>query len=330
MQTTEIEWSEKVWNPIRGCSLVSAGCTNCYAMHVASRFNGPGLPYEGLTIKTSQGPKWTGEIMLLPEKLKEPLYMKKSQTIFVNSMSDMFHEGVPEIFIDQMVVVMALTPWHTYQILTKRAGRMRDYWKNFSWARAVGNCEGRDGVSTIHKHSMADLEYRFGLRPASHNVVRRDVLPLPNVWLGVSVEDQERAYERIPILVDTPAAVRWLSMEPLLGPIDLTGNLPEERALRWYRPIIKMVDWVVVGGESGHNARPMHPQWARDIRDQCQPAGVPFFFKQNGEYVSVSEVEGEGEHYQFPDGATVRRLGKKAAGRTLDGRTWDQFPEVKT
>jgi protein gp37 len=170
-------------------------------------------------------------------------------------------------------------------------------------------------------------------------------VPLPNVWLGVSCEDQATADERIPLLVQTPAAVKWVSAEPLLGPIDLTHWLMQADPIRCgllddplarilinqgirdgQADAIRCLDWLVVGGESGPQARPMNPQWARDIRDQCQAAGVPFFHKQNGEFASVSEVEGIGAHYTFPDGRTVRRVGKKAAGRSLDGRTWDEYP----
>jgi len=258
---SSIEWTEATWNPVRGCDIVSPGCTNCYAMKVAHRFSGAGKPYDGLTKLTKGGPVWTGQVRLVPEALGMPLRWRKPRRIFVNSMSDLFHEDVPDGFITEVWRTMADTPHHTYQILTKRPARMAE---NLRRALSIGDF----------------------IAP-----------PLENVWLGVSVEDQRRADERIPLLLLTPAAVRWLSVEPLLGPVDL-----------W--PWIADLDWVVVGGESGHGARPMDQDWARSLRDQCNEAAVPFFFKQWGTL-------------KLADGRVV---GKKQAGRMLDGLTYNGYP----
>ncbi|MEQ8292521.1 MAG: phage Gp37/Gp68 family protein [Roseovarius sp.] len=339
---SKIEWTEKTWNPIVGCSVVSPGCTNCYAMRMAHRLgqNSATPHYAGLTQMSRGGPVWTGKLALAPEHvLAAPVHRKKPTTWFVNSMGDLFHEDVPDEWIDQVFAVMALCPQHRFQVLTKRADRMQEY------------------VPLAHRRIMEeacdialDMNLRVALSAvpwqdedaetianlAGAEVVRLHQYPLPNVWLGVSAEDQTRADERIPQLLETPAAVRFVSAEPLLGQVNLTEWLHESAC--WIQdggaectchpPDEICIDWVIVGGESGPFARPMHPDWARMIRDQYTGAGVPFFFKQWGEFVSVSEIEGPGDHHKFPDGATVRRTGKKLAGRTLDGRVWDQMPKV--
>lgn len=290
MSDTKIEWATKVWNPLRGCSKVSEGCRNCYAIRVAHRFGGVGMPYEGLTQVGTGGPNWTGKIKLAPDMLNHPLDWKKPQRVFVNSMSDLFHPEVPFEFIEEVFETMALAKQHTFQILTKRPGRMLDFFK-----RCVYNVHfpGND--------------------------------PLRNVWVGVSVEDQKAADERIPLLLQAPAAVRFLSCEPLLGQLDLTRihSGPNEET----------IDWMIVGGESGPGARPMHPDWTRSLRDQCTSAGVPFFFKQWGEWLPVHS-DRPSWSYSSPeskcqtiDGTRFYRIGKKAAGRLLDGRTWDEFPK---
>lgn len=325
---SKIEWTEKTWNPIVGCSVISPGCTNCYAMKTAHRLGrNPSTPhYAGLTRDSRSGPVWTGEMRQAPaEVLTAPLRRLKPTTWFVNSMSDLFHEDVPNEWIDQVFAVMALCPQHRFQVLTKRADRMRDY---FIFDEGFG----RWGYIEHDARRIANI-------PGGKTLAHYGERNLPNVWLGVSAEDQTRADERIPQLLATPAAVRFISAEPLLGPVDF-NCIP--RPASWPTPqddisdgICSLrymngpsIDWVIVGGESGSSARPMHPDWAREIRDQCTAASVPFFFKQWGEFVSVSEVEGPGDHHKFPDGATVRRTGKKLAGRTLDGRTWDQMPEA--
>lgn len=285
---TKIEWTEQTWNPIVGCSIVSPGCTNCYAMRMAARIEAMKRShYDGTTKRVNGNPVWTGKVALAPDHiLLEPLRRKKPTLWFVNSMGDLFHEDAPDAWIDKVFAVMALTPQHTYQVLTKRAERMREY---------VANAESgsRDGI----------WRAQFDVKPAhSHPAY---FWPLPNVWLGVSAERQKEADERIPLLMQTPAAVRFISAEPLLGPIDVTY-------LAWAK-----LDWVICGGESGHGARPMHPDWPRKMRDQCAAAGIPFFFKQWGEW---EPGDGDCAGQQF------YKVGKKAAGRTLDGKIHDAMP----
>lgn len=321
MGKSKIEWCHNVWNPIRGCSRVSAGCQQCYAERQAHRFSGKGGPYEGLTKMTSHGPVWTGKIRTVPEALEQPLHWTKPQRIFVNSMSDLFHEDVPVDFIDRVFTTIrrceVLGRGHTFQVLTKRPQRMLGFMRQ---------------------------------------------IPVPkNLWLGVSVEDQDTADERIPLLLQTPAAVRFLSCEPLLGPVDIqaamnahmprtgpVGDVPPFSVVVEGRPIREHLHWVITGGESGPKARPTHPEWVRSLRDQCSATGVAFFMKQWGEWLpicmtpAVNPNPGEdwhkgrpsvvlqlsGEHeFAFPPGAmTCIRMGKKAAGRELDGRTHDEYP----
>ncbi|MGC0365043.1 protein gp37 [Rhodococcus sp. 27YEA15] len=268
---TGIEWTDATWNPITGCTKVSPGCDNCYAETFSERFRGtPGHYFES-----------GFDLQLRPDKIDQPLKWKKSRRIFVNSMSDLFHDDVPESFILGVFGVMAQASQHTFQILTKRHARMRSLLTR--WATEISWLSN----------------------------------PLPNVWLGVSTEDQKWADIRIPALLDTPAAVRFISAEPLLGPINLRQSLAKFHpgdGEEWAGDRLaanRMLHWVIVGGESGRNARPMHPEWAASLRDQCVEAAVPFLFKQWGEWDASSQ-----------------RVGKKAAGRELDGRTWDEFPGV--
>ena len=288
---SEISWTDATWNPVRGCSLVSEGCRSCYAMKQAHRFSSPGQPYEGLTRLGPRGPTWTGTIRLVPEKLMEPLKWKKPRRIFVNSMSDLFHEDVPDEYIDRVFAVMALSPQHTFQVLTKRADRMLRY------CTTIGNDDGEyepdlDGEALRDAMIEGEAQRLFvELGGSTHTADYLAVhQPLPNVWLGVSVENQKCADERIPLLLETPAAVRFISAEPLLGPLDL-------------RQLLGRLSWVIAGGESGSRARPMDPSWVLNIRDQCLNAAVPFFFKQWGGVV------------------------KSRTGRELEGRTWDQMPD---
>lgn len=238
---SKIEWTDATWNPVRGCTKVSPGCAHCYAEKIAERFRGvPGSPYE-------QG----FDLKLVPKKLMEPFSWTAAKMVFVNSMSDLFHQGVPDSYIRDVVQVMESANWHTYQVLTKRSERLRD-------------------LLTTSLEAAAQLS---------------------NISWGVSVENRKHGLPRIDHLRDTPAKVRFLSIEPLLediGSINLDG-----------------IDWVIVGGESGPNARPMKREWVTEIRDQCQSAGVPFFFKQWG---------------------GVR---KSKTGRELDGKIYGQFPLVE-
>jgi len=279
---TKIEWTERTWNPIVGCSITSPGCKNCYAMSMAARIErmNPALAhYRGLTQPSKAGPVWTGKLALAPEStLLEPLRRRKPTMWFVNSMSDLFHEDVPDEWIDRVFAVMALTPQHTYQVLTKRSGRMREYVSGL-------------GQSSTTPDRITQLAFSIGANVrgyrGSGGLCGR---PLPNVWLGVSAERQQEADERIPDLLATPAAVRFVSAEPLLGPIDFT-SLPSisgigrhldalSNAGCEHADIPSKLDWIIVGGESGPGARPMHSDWARSIRDQCKMAGVKFFMKQ--------------------------------------------------
>jgi protein gp37 len=269
---TGIQWTDATWNPIRGCSRVSEGCRNCYAEVVAARFSGPGQPYEGLARRTSTGgARWTGKIMFVEKHLEDPLRWKKPKRIFVNSMSDLFHEGVSDHQLDRIFAVMAKAQRHTFQVLTKRPERMLAY----SNARLLG-------------------------------------LPLPNVWLGVSVEDQKAADERIPLLLETPAAVRFLSCEPLLGPVQFP--LPCIGSRFWGD-----LHWVIVGGESGHNARPCDVQWIRDIVNQCKAAGAAAFVKQLGAYpvsgsFAMALTDGHGGNpEEWSPGLRVREFPRVAA-----------------
>lgn len=291
---SKIEWTDATWNPIRGCSRVSEGCRNCYAERIAARFSRPGQPYEGLAKHVAvtkewekrefplvvNEARWTGEVRFIREHLADPLRWKKPRRIFVNSMSDLFHEKVPDGWITDIFNVMAQCERHTFQILTKRPSRMQD------WMAA-----------------------RCGRVP-------------PHVWLGVSVEDQKTADERIPLLLQTPAAVRWVSYEPALGPVDFTNLNPPNFINAFDHSFgLPMLDWIVCGGESGPGARSMHPDWARSVRDQCQAAGVPFFFKQWGEFLP-KWLTGAIKGWQNE----MQRIGKKKAGRLLDGREWNEFP----
>ncbi len=256
-----IEWTDATWNPVRGCTKVSPGCKHCYAETFAERFRGvKGHPYE-------QG----FDLRLVPEALTIPLQWKKPRYFFVNSMSDLFHEDVPDEYIDRVFAVMALCPQHTFQVLTKRPERMYAY---------VANAN-RTAISAAAEPLCRAKENDWYGKIVPIHSTR---WPLPNVWLGVSVEDQQRADERIPCLLRTPAAVRFLSCEPLLGPIRLPlgrqcdGHSPAECE----QTCPGRIDWVIVGGESGPGARPCNIEWIRSIIYQCQVAKVPCFVKQLG------------------------------------------------
>jgi protein gp37 len=312
---TAIEWCDATWNPVRGCTRVSEGCRHCYAERMAARFNKRGQWGDQLAVfarrpdGTSEA-RWTGTVSFDPTVLDQPIRWYKRRRIFVCSTSDLFHESVAWDWIAAVWRVMRAAPQHTFQVLTKRPERARDW---INWAA--------DDFADI----FADIFHIL--------------LPLPNVWLGVSAEDQATAEARIPLLLQTPAARRFLSAEPMLGPIDLGPVTGGQR-----------LDWVICGGESGPGARPMHPDWARGLRDQCRAAGVPFFFKQWGEWGPDAGpppegrdriMEGavpcawwDGGRWRFAadlcasavHGTWRYRLGKKAAGRALDGREWSEMP----
>ena len=254
---TAIEWTDEAWNPVTGCTKVSPGCAHCYAETFAERFRGvPGHPFE-------QG----FDLKLWPERLTKPFTWKKPRKVFVNSMSDLFHEDVPFEFIDRVFAVMALTPQHTYQLLTKRPERMREYVQS----RAASS-EARVGI-------ILGALMVGAMQPG--NVP----WPLPNVWLGTSTENQHWLDIRVPELLATPAAVRFLSCEPLLGPLDLRLTSETHRCecgeIRMHCGC-PGIAWVIVGGESGPKARPFDLAWARSIVSQCRAAGVACFYKQGG------------------------------------------------
>jgi protein gp37 len=358
--STSIEWTDETWNPVLGCDRVSPGCDGCYAITSARiRGNNPNPKirnaYAGLTERRDGRIDWTGRINLIEDRLTEPLRWKKPRRIFVNSMSDLFHDKVDVGFIAEVFAVMAAAHWHTFQVLTKRHGRMRHLLNEPDFLELV------KAESATLAHEGVDIQAN---NPWEH-------WPLLNVWLGVSVEDQKRADLRIPALLDTPAAIRWISAEPLLGPVDLSHWLspitwpecwdqhePTSECPQCIRP-----EWVVCGGESGHGGRPMHPDWARHMRDQCAAVGVPFLFKQHGNWVPVGPLYGDTDEvddahmeaaylevnerkkvvqlersghvadgHQPTDPRTwlMANVGKKAAGRELDGRIWDQYPEAVT
>ncbi len=365
---TKIEWCDATVNAINGCSLASPGCTNCYAMKQAHRFP----VRQGLTMPSKGGMVWTGEVRLSETALLQPLRWRRSRTIFWNAHGDTFHDAVPDDWIDRMFAVMALTPQHKHLVLTKRSARMRDYFADAGWARRVSQIvndwpEAKIGTGN---EFIGDLW-----------LMKRGAIK--NVWLGTSAEDQPRLDERIVHLINTPDAFgRFLSLEPLLGPIVLprvdfhcdlccgTGHLarwPKGRCHqcggRGHKPAIstdpkfgtpsvpmRRIDGVIVGGESGPGARPMHPDWARSLRDQCAAAGVDFHLKQWGEWAPgecadyaqtrtekvASWCDGHwhfdeitprvSEELHRDDEPDLWRIGKKRAGRHLDGVLHDALP----
>jgi len=293
---TKIQWSEATWNPLNGCSRISAGCMHCYAERQASRFSGAGQTYDGLTLNG----KWTGNIRLNEQKLLDPIRWKRPRKIFVNSMSDLFHENVPDEWIDRIFAVMALAPQHTFQVLTKRPMRMGIY------ARM------RDGMGNTQLcHAINDIPAKFGNR---HGALK---MPLPNVWLGVSVEDQKSADERIPLLLETPAAVRFVSYEPALGPVDFSNFLYTRYHDGGARHMYHKLDWLICGGESGPGARRFDPAWARSVVQECKAAGVACFVKQMGSNAVETEedvswptfLNRKGDDpYQWPEELRVREF----------------------
>jgi protein gp37 len=368
---TGIEWTDATWNPITGCSKVSQGCKHCYAERDWARLSAnPGTKYFGRDFT---------DVATHADALPLPCRWTKPRRIFVNSMSDLFHESVPFEFIAAVFGVMAGASWHSFQVLTKRPQRMLDF---FAWLDAHPERAEFDSVSLHQKYPgadwrpflCADLASRVlpdqgeGLRIAIDGA-----WPLPNVWLGVSVEDQAAADERVPLLLKAPAAVRFLSVEPMLGEIELTGHEYSvapglDEGIDWLTGKTSQasnifggdaapwrsrdcydfpqdaeeprIHWVISGGESGPHARPMHPDWARSLRDQCAAARVAFLHKQNGEWVEKQQADMIGD---FSDvlrgsdggkvitrhGAIFYRVGKKAAGRLLDGVEHNGYPEVR-
>lgn len=284
-----IEWTDATWNPVRGCTRVSEGCRRCYAEGIAARFSGAGQAFAGFADRDRAGSKWTGRVELVPDMLPLPLTWQEPRRVFVNSMSDLFHEALHDDDIDAVFGIMALAPQHTFQVLTKRPARM------LAWlARHKTPTECVAGAYLAH----LDLARRWPLD--MHRAIRVGEAgwPLPNVHLGISAEDQSSADARIPLLLAAPAARRIVSLEPLLGPINLrrvvvkasdapeTGKPPVsiDALGGWHGGAgdPARIDWVIVGGESGTGARPMDLEWARSLHRQCAQASVPFFMKQVG------------------------------------------------
>lgn len=345
---SHIEWTDATWNPTTGCTKVSEGCRHCYIDRT------PPFRIKGISFDKGEEIGATTGVQLHQDRLKQPLKWARPRRIFVNSLSDLFHDDIPDEFIARVFGVMDAAHRHVYQVLTKRPRRA---------LRLLSDPDFRARVRTVAPYFSGQADQPYN-----------DEWPLPNVWLGTSVEDQKAAELRIPLLLETPAAVRFLSCEPLLGPVELTagyhdylGANPSRQAWKvepahasgcncaeasYYGetptcPIPEQVatsgiDWVIVGGESGPKARPMHPDWARSLRDQCNAAGVPFFFKQWGEWVTEDQSP---QDITLPssgsvpwakwdsrtedlvgDQTTVYKVGKKHAGRELDGRTWDEMP----
>lgn len=370
---TKIEWTQrpgtkgKTWNPMRArnkktggvghfCEKVSPGCKNCYAETFQKRFQNP--------VRYAAQDADQVEVFLDQKTLVQPIGWKKPATIFVCSQTDLFLHHYSNEWIDQVFAVMALCPQHTFIILTKRHDLMNAYFRNIS------DLSSRHSEQTNTAFNCADLlNLRHMTRhPHSGKPFPSRVWPLPNVWLGVSVEDQKAADERIPVLLDTPAAVRFLSVEPLLGPVDLSDHnvsgmcgttdranylsgyvAPEYSCRAHLSKETPSLDWVIVGGESGHNARPMHPDWARSLRDQCKAAGVPFFFKQWGRFYPTRFPENVAsttlKTVAWPDGtigpgdsgdkgglgtSLEKAPNKTKAGRSLDGVEHNEWPEVKS
>lgn len=309
---TRISWTDATWNPLRGCTRISPGCQNCYAERMCSR----GLPNlkspttgDDFAVKTPSGPRWTGKVELIESALEIPMRWRKPRKIFPCSMSDLFHESVPDEWIDRILARMAGCRWHTFQVLTKRASRQRDYFARFK----------PDGQGWVTPGGVAGPESLCPIDAARW--------PIPNVWLGVSVEDQQRADERIPHLLSTPAAVRWVSVEPMLGPVDLTRwlrvgpNFAE--TCSQYRERATL-DWVIVGGESGSNARLFDVAAGRALFDQCQAAGVATFWKQFGSRPAVGNLIGKD--------APALGFRDRAGADPAEWPEWarvQQFPEVR-
>ena len=385
---TAIEWTHvpgyrgETWNPVVGCSVVSPGCARCYAMKQAGRLldGNPKTPHYGGTTRVVNGNTvWTGKVAKAPERtLAAPLRWTKPRAVFVNSMGDLFHEAVPDAWIDRAFAVMALCPQHIFMVLTKRAKRMRDYLEHPAQKMRV---------------CCAAEKWRHPARTPDGLPASGPFWPLKNVWLGVSAEDQPRAEERIPDLLQTHAAVRFVSYEPGLGPADLRSWMPgcyecglscgkrlgdrpfNERcvACGWessdppvssdgcpacggeeldavcpdcghymvhQHPDSVHLDWVIAGGESGPDARPMHPDWARALRDQCAESGTPFFFKQWGAWREVTPDEAVAmtfppeklrilpafENCDISEELLMARVGKAKAGAALDGAEHRAFP----
>jgi protein gp37 len=325
---TNIEYLDATWNPVKGCSHASSGCDNCWAERQAARFGKKGEFFHGLT----KNGAWTGKAKFYKKELLKPIHWKRPRRIGVCFMGDLFHESVPFEWIAQVFAVMAKARQHVFLVLTKRPQRMLEF---IRWAGSRV-CPSECLYDYIEDDVKIDYE--------------RDIVswPLPNVWLGTSIENQLEAKTRIPALLRCEAVLHYVSIEPMLGRIDLTHldveaagdpewcqiNALTGRQTDMGRPcqdIPARLDWCVVGGESGHGARPTHPLWVYNLQYQCEKAWVPFFFKQWGEWMPVKGNfgrPGDPIHYTEIDKnpQTMRRVGKKAAGNLIMGKAYQELP----
>lgn len=328
---SKIQWTTDSWNPTIGCSKASEGCKNCYAIreaYIRSHNPNPAIKrkFDGTVYKTEGGAlNWTGNINFGQDALTKPLKRKGATLWFVNSMSDLFHPNMPEEYIDEVYAVMALCRQHVFQVLTKHPARMVEYFGgNWTWRvaeklKVVYATQTRQMFELCKEIEEELLSLPFGYE-------------MPNVWHGVSVENQKWADERIPLLAKVPSVLRFLSCEPLLGNV----RIPEEA--------INKLHWVIVGGESGADARPMHPRWAQHLRNQCQAWGLSFFFKQWGEWAPQEHWKDTAVRqklYMWEDGSTevdvytkngvggqiMGKVGKKKAGEMLDFSQYKEWPE---
>ena len=369
---TKIEWTNETWNPIIGCSKISPGCDNCYAEKMAYRLSEierskminkgskpSSMPYNHVIGKK----KWTGKTHLVEDALEKPSRWKKPRMIFVCSMGDLFHESIPLEWIDQVMAIIGLSSQHTFQILTKRPERMYEYYQS----REFGFIDGGEKEAVLFAKQLKEVQRNAGWfwdysydndGIKDFDLIYEGKLPLPNLWLGVTAENQEQADKRIPLLLQIPATVRFVSCEPLLNNINISPLLGEMPGGQ------RGLDWVIAGGESGNKARPMHPDWVRSIRDQCKTANVPFFFKQWGKWrpefksklnertcivcgctdfnaceggcswIEISNMEdicSNCGHYKvrkFNDNLLAFAIGKKKSGRKLDGIEYNEFPKT--
>lgn len=340
---TKIEWTDATWNPITGCSVVSPGCTNCYAMKLAGTRLKNHPTRAGLTIDSKAGPVWNGQVRFNEGMLLDPMKWRRPRMIFVCAHGDLFAENVPDEWIDQVFAVMALAPHHIFQVLTKRPERMTTYLTNPHTATRI--------YDLVMDMVVIDGAKAILTTPRTHDVapdgnkVMLGLWPLPNVWLGVSVEDQKRADERqLPMVALAISGwLTWVSYEPALGPVDWASNGG------W-----GFLHWLVSGGESGHGARPTHPDWHRAARDFCSAHDIAFLFKQWGEYLPAIDRDRDDPDWRRdyshtyaddqPDMAwlnidggcgfhgarfhVMQRVGKRVAGRLLDGVEHNAFPST--
>ena len=317
-QKTSIEWTDASWSPIVGCTRKSEGCRNCWSERFLARFGGiAGHKFEGLSRFTSNGPRWSGEVRFAEAALEDPIRWRAPRKIFVCSTSDLFHEKVPDEWIDRIFAVMALCPQHEFQCLTKRPKRMRAYLSNPDTPGRVAKAADRLSVAKEiaigRDFSVSGTQVRNIARGDQWASPGEMPWPLPQIWVGVSIENQETADERIPLLLQTPAAVRWISYEPALGEINIRS---------WLHPASDTnISWLVCGGESGPGARPCDRRWIYNVMDQCKTVSIPIFIKQLG---AKSHIDGTGNFLKIkdPKGGNMREWPADLRVR--------QWPEIST